>query len=104
MLSIISWRDAEEWLEGLWSSGAVAGADLLQVRVEECIREEHRRMWRGLGGEREHGAHRGRRIGMEMPAGARSSDDKFRRPRFVLSRETKGREERGVRASYSIGY
>jgi hypothetical protein len=32
-VSIISWCDAEEWLEGLWSSGAVAGADLLQVRV-----------------------------------------------------------------------
>jgi hypothetical protein len=43
-----------------------------------------------LGGERERGVHRGCRIGVETPAGERSSDDKFRRLRFALGGETKG--------------
>jgi hypothetical protein len=48
-------------------------------------------------------AHRGRRIGVEMPAGERSSDDKFRRLRFVLGRETKGERERTARGLYTCG-
>jgi hypothetical protein len=32
-----------------------------------------------------------------MPVGVRSSDDNFRRPRFVLSRETKGEAREGIR-------
>jgi hypothetical protein len=55
--SITSSGEGEEWPERRWSSGVVAGADPLQVRVEECVREEHQRKWRGLGGDREHGAH-----------------------------------------------
>jgi hypothetical protein len=58
--SISSCTHAERRLERRWSSGAIAGADLLQVIVEERIREVRRRMRRGLGGEREHRAHRGR--------------------------------------------
>jgi hypothetical protein len=60
-------------------------------------------MWRGLGGEREHGAHRGRRIGMEMPAGVRSSDDKFHRPRFFLSGEMKGEARGSMQGTYRKG-
>jgi hypothetical protein len=36
-------------------------------------------------------------------ADLRASVDEFLRPRFVPSGETKGRDERGVRASYSVG-
>jgi hypothetical protein len=39
--SISSYTCVERRLERRWSSGAVTGADLLQVRVEERIREEH---------------------------------------------------------------
>jgi hypothetical protein len=38
-----------------------------------------------------------------MPAGVRSSDDKFRRPQFVLSGETKGEARGSARGTYRQG-
>jgi hypothetical protein len=49
------------------------------------------------------GAHRRRRNCPGKPADLRIFGDEFRRPRFVPSGKTKGREERGARASYRRG-
>jgi hypothetical protein len=37
MLSITYWRDAEECLEGLWSSGASAGDGPAQIRMQSTV-------------------------------------------------------------------
>jgi hypothetical protein len=40
---------------------------------------------------------------VEMPAGERSSNDKFHRPWFVLSGETKGKVRGSARGTYRQG-
>jgi hypothetical protein len=47
-----------------------------------------------LGGEREHGVHRGSRIGAVMPADVRSSVEKFEQPGGTTCRGTKGEMKR----------
>jgi hypothetical protein len=56
-----------------------------------------------LGGEREHGVHRGCRIGVEMPAGMRSSGERFCRPGGAISRESRGGSKRGSRLLIGAG-
>jgi hypothetical protein len=38
MHSIMSWRDVEEWLEGLWSSGALGGGGPAQIRTQLSVK------------------------------------------------------------------
>jgi hypothetical protein len=71
--------------------------------MKRKVREERRRKSERLEGEGESLVHRGRRIGMEMPAGVRSSDDQFRRPWFVLSGETKGEARATTQGTYRQG-
>jgi hypothetical protein len=68
----------------------------LQYSAGEEYQRGRQREGRGLGGEREHGVHRGCRIGVEMPAGMRSSGERFCRPGGAISRESRG-EARGGR-------
>jgi hypothetical protein len=38
MCSITPWRDAEEWLEGLWSSGALGGDGPARIWMQSSIK------------------------------------------------------------------
>jgi hypothetical protein len=53
-----------------------------------------------LGGEGEHGAHHGYRIGAVMPADVRSSDEKFEQPGGSGSERRRMGKERRARGSY----
>jgi hypothetical protein len=63
MFSIISWRDAEEWLEGLWSSGASAGDGPAQIRTQSTVKSCR-------GNAPEHGEDKGTEKGWQGHLGA----------------------------------
>jgi hypothetical protein len=70
--------------------------------MERKVREERQGKIEGIEGIRRTGAHHGRRIGVEMPAGMRSSGDKIRQPGGAISRECRGEMERRERGFIGV--
>jgi hypothetical protein len=95
--------EAGEWLE--WFRAAVTLGWRWRRRIAA---EEFRRRGQGeapgrgrkVGGDREHGVHRGCRIGAVMPADVRGSGERFCRPGGAISRESGRGSKRGWRPSY----
>jgi hypothetical protein len=85
------------------ASGDGQELDLLRIKSKEKCQRGRQREGEEIGEGRRRGVHRRRRNRPGKPADLRISVDEIRRPRFVPSGETKGREERGVRASYRRG-
>jgi hypothetical protein len=66
MRLITSWRDAEEWLEGLWSSGDSGGDGPAQIRMQSTVNSYR-------GNAPEHGEDRGTKKRWQGHLGASES-------------------------------
>jgi hypothetical protein len=70
------------WRSSGWQCASASGRARRSTADKTMKRGQGEAPGRGrkVGGEGKRLAHRGRRIGVEMPAGVRSSDDKSRQP------------------------
>jgi hypothetical protein len=109
-------------MSNAWSSSSISSREGGEDRLERfraavtlgwrwrrrIAAEEFRRRGQGeapgrgrkVGGDREHGVHRGCRIGAVMPADVRGSGERFCRPGGAISRESGRGSKRGWRPSY----
>jgi hypothetical protein len=105
--SIASRRRRKGRLELLWAAVyfGFAMSCLICCRLERNRWIRRRGRLRGRGGVRKETVESPAGVGIvdARPQNLRVSVDEFRRPRFVPSGRTKGREERGERALYRHG-